>query len=211
MRRLMREYSFLLILIVLIREISLPYFMGFFSANSKIQLLSELGSNKFPFHQAFDRWEFIDGILFMLGAYYIYLWAQRQAASRYAKPLALLVALYGLGDCLLTSMFVYSGSTFANWHSFLHSIASVLGYLGLYLANLLIAKIKRDNRFLVMVIGISQLLNLGLNLLMESPLVTKASTVGLLQCVALDLMYLPLLILACLELHRKLALIRVRN
>ena len=108
-------------------------------------------------------------------------------------------------------MFVYSGSTFANWHSFLHSIASVLGYLGLYLANLLIAKIKHDNRFLVAVIGVSQLLSLGLNLLMESPLVTKASTVGLLQCVALDLMYLPLLILACLELHHKLALIRVRN
>lgn len=206
MRRIISKYSFLLILIVILREISLPYFMNFWDGTNKIHLLSELGESSFPLHHAFDRWEFIDGILFILGAGFVYQWARQYQSNSYAKVLAGLVALYGLGDCLLTSMLVYSGSTFANWHSFLHSLASVAGYCGLYGANLLIAKLKKAEPLLVKVIWVSQLLSLALNLLMESPLITNAMTSVFLQCLALDLMYLPLLLITLRQL--KLVLIK---
>lgn len=189
------NFSFILMIIVICREISLPAILGVFTTNRHVALLSDFGAPGMPTRNLFKHWEFIDGILFVLGIpfYYQYL---KPISNKYAKLFVVLVIIYGIGDCLFSALFDYSGSYFANWHSGLHAFGSLVGCSALFIANcLLILLLLFDNQlhFVKLFVG-TQLISMVaciLCLFLESyPLVASS-----LQIIGLDGLYIPLLVL----------------
>ncbi|MBZ2405049.1 DUF998 domain-containing protein [Liquorilactobacillus hordei] len=189
------NFSFILMIIVICREISLPAVLGVFTTNRHVALLSDFGAPGMPTRYLFKHWEFIDGILFILGIpfYYQHL---KPISRRYARFFAGLVVIYGIGDCLFSAIFDYSGSYFANWHSMLHAFGSLVGCGALFMANcLLILLLLFDNQLHFVKLFVStQLVSMVaciLCLFMESYPIVASS----LQIVGLDGLYMPLLIL----------------
>lgn len=189
------ELSFIIMIIVICREIMLPFVLGIFSTHNHVALLSDFGSPGMPTRHFFKRWEFIDGILFILGTpfYYQYLKIINKKMARY---FIILVSIYGIGDCTFTALFDYSGSYFANWHSMLHALGSIVGCGALFIANiLLILLLMYDGKSNVAKFFCkTQLLSILaciLCLLFENfPLLGST-----LQMIGLDGLYLPLLVL----------------
>lgn len=189
--------SLLIMLIVIIREIALPFVLGVFQKNQPIGLLSDLGVPGMPTRLIFKKWEDIDGLLFILGTpFYVYF--LKQVSKKIAMWFVTLIIIYGLGDCLFTGIFDYSGSYFANMHSFLHAFGSIIGCMALFLANLLliISMLYMRKNFLALIMVISQLLAVVACVtcvLIENNWPIAAS---ILQTIGLDSLYWPILILS---------------
>ncbi|EJE99324.1 DUF998 domain-containing protein [Liquorilactobacillus mali] len=187
--------SLILIILAICREISLPAILGIFTTRKHVALLSDFGAPGMPTRHLFEKWELIDGILFILGTpfYYQYL---KPISKKYAKLFVSLVVIYGIGDCIFSALFDYSGSYFANWHSCLHAIGSLVGCGALFIANcLLILLLLFDSQLqFIKMFTATQLISIiacVLCLFLESrPLI--AST---LQIIGLYGLYLPLLVL----------------
>ena len=197
--KLLKKSGCFLLMIVLLREISLPFFMGFFSsaAGGKTFLLSQLGQAGNPLHAAFKRWEIIDGCLFILSAPYFYDRFKNQFRTA-GYLFGSLIAIYGIGDCLMTAFFVYHHNYFSNWSSFLHAAGSAIGSLALFVLNFgllyLAAKTKQTRK--VHFIGNCLLLSSLAVILMESRLFDNDLLIGIFQCLYLDFLYLPVSLLA---------------
>lgn len=201
--QVIRKYSSIIMVIVIFREIALPYYMGFFSDRTQVYLLSDLGQPRLAISHSFDVWEIIDGILFILAAQFIYEWGKKYSA-KIGIFLTCLVIMYGIGDCIMTALFVYSGSAFSNWHSLIHSTGSVIGCGALYLANFIIIKLLYDEGMfkLAYTFLVTQVISIFVSIMLELPISVSALISGILQCVALDLMYIPMLILSIITLSK---------
>ncbi|MFT8457752.1 MAG: DUF998 domain-containing protein [Liquorilactobacillus ghanensis] len=196
--KFLKKYGFLFLLVALLREINLPFFMGFFSETSKhVWLLSELGQPGMPLRNAFKIWEIIDGILFILAAPYL---ANRfkQYSRKMAITFGWLIALYGIGDCLMTALFDYSTNYFTDPAAFLHAFGSFIGSGALLLINfslLLLAKKNQQPKIMLSII-LLMLCSVIAGSLVELKIFAWPLINGILQCVMLDTLYLPLLVIA---------------
>lgn len=203
--KFLKKYGCLLLVIVLLREISLPFFMGFFNSasNGKTFLLSQLGQAAAPIHAAFKRWETIDGCLFILSAPYFYDKFKNDSPT-IGYLFGNLLAIYGIGDCLMTAFFVYHSNYFSSWNSFLHAAGSAAGSLALFLINfgLLCLAIQKNQTKKVYLVGSCLLLSLLAVILMESRLFNNDLLIGIFECLFLDFLYLPVLLLALKDTFR---------
>lgn len=196
--KLFKKYGFLFLLTALLREISLPFFLNFFNEIGKhVWLLSELGRPGMPLQGAFKTWEIIDGILFILAAPYLYNRYKRYS-SRLAAGFGWLVALYGIGDCIMTALFDYSTDYFTNLTAFLHAFGSFLGSGALLLINLFLLLLARKNQQSKTFVGIifMMICSVVAGALVELKLFSQPLASGILQCIMLDTLYLPLLVIA---------------
>lgn len=194
----LKKYGFLFLLAALIREISLPFFLNFFNEIGKhVWLLSELGRPGMPLQGAFKTWEIIDGILFILAAPYLYTRYKRYS-SKLAAGFGWLVALYGIGDCIMTALFDYSTNYFTSMTAFLHAFGSFLGSGALLLINLFLLLLARKNQQSKTFVGIifMMICSVVAGVLVEVKLFSQPLVSGILQCVMLDTLYLPLLVIA---------------
>lgn len=190
-----------IMLLVIGREIVLPFVMGAFQQNKQLALLSDLGAPGMPMQHAFKSWEDLDGLLFILGTpfYYFYL---KPISQKLALLVTILIITYGIGDCLFTGIFDYSGNYFANLHSFLHAFGSIIGCSALFCANclLLLAELYYGRTGLARLIGLIQIVAAGACfacVLLENIWPLLAS---ILQIVGLNSLYLPLVLVALIQL-----------
>lgn len=197
--RILKKYGCLILLFVFLREISLPFFMNFFSDNGSHDavLLSQLGQNGMPMQIAFKRWEIIDGSLFIFSAPYFF--ERFKNEFKFSGWLfGSLIAIYGIGDCLMTALFNYSSDYFANWHSLLHALGSGIGSGALLAINLclLILAWQKDQNLWAKLLGICLLGGILGGFLLETDWITNKTAISVLQCLFLDILYLPSFLMA---------------
>ncbi|WP_281165628.1 DUF998 domain-containing protein [Liquorilactobacillus sicerae] len=192
--QILKKYGCLILLVVFLREISLPFFMNFFSTGGSHHavLLSQLGQNGMPMQAAFKRWEIIDGSLFIFSAPYFF--------ERFKNEFKLsgwlfgsLIAVYGIGDCLMTAFFNYGADYFANWHSFLHALGSGIGSGALLAINfcLLILARQKNQPVWTKFLAVCLLGGILGGFLLETDWITSQTAISVLQCLFLDILYLP--------------------
>lgn len=201
----LKRYGFYLLILAVISELALPFILGRFlpGYNQIEMLISNFGETGMPTKWAFKIWEVINGTLFVLSAPAFY---ERFRGT--SAPLALwtgiLIALFGIGDCIITGLVDRAATTEeVGFTSLLHNYASGAGFVALLIGTFLLIRLyyMEHNSFMVIALPIIFVLSSIFMFLFAMPKIPIASDFqvahrGLWQRLNLLLLYLPFLMVA---------------
>lgn len=203
--KFLKTYGFHLMVLAVISELTLPFVLGaFYPDYSQLSMLiSSFGEDKSPVRMAFKIWVIIDGLLFLMT---IPAFFQRfkTTSTFLAKALAVMLAIFGIGDCIITGLFdrstEYSG---VNIEDLIHDYASGAGFVALLIGTALLFKLYslEEKHFMVTIIPIIFVISCVLMLLFALPKIPIIDQLhvpyrGLWQQANLFFLYLPFLLAA---------------
>lgn len=201
----LERYGFYLLIVAVISELVLPFVLGRFvpGYNQVEMLISSFGENGVPTQLAFKVWEIINGTLFVLAAPAFY--ARFEHTSQpLAMWTAICIAIFGIGDCIITGLVDRAGSTKeVGFASLLHNYASGAGFLGLLIGTFLLIWLfyLEQNHMMVITLIIIFVLSSFFMLLFATPKIPIVNSFhvayrGLWQRLNLLFLYLPFFIVA---------------
>lgn len=207
----LRKYGFTFLLIGIVSDFLTPFILGFFSPdfNQLTMLISQLGAEDSPVRIVFNSWSIISGSLMLLSLPTVY-----RKFIKVNRPLArwsvIGIAMFAIGDCILTGIFSYEEPGQVSIEGMVHSFTSALGIIGFLIMPLLFAcfysrqhktnKVRLEIAFFVLA-GVSSLIAGAPDLPF---LAFSANYDGLWQHINLIFLYLPVGLFAIEELvHRK--------
>ena len=166
-------------------------------------LISNFGETGMPTKMAFKVWEIINGCLFILSAPAFYARFAHTSHSL-ATGVAICIALFGLGDCIITGVVDRANSTAeVGFTSLLHNYASGAGFVALLIGTfLLIGLFHLEHNHMVViafiVIFILSSIFMFLFAMPKIPIINafQVSHRGLWQRLNLLFLYLPFFIVA---------------
>lgn len=204
MKRAYQRYGIYLLELAIISEIILPFALAIMypEFDHITMLISEFGNANEQTKLIFRVWMFINGGLFIASSYAVY---RRFSLSNsfYAILLSLSIAVFGIGDCVLTSLFETSAT--GNAHTLsdkIHDMGSAAGFAALLIGVVILIKLYHieKQKLIVSIIGVCLVFLLFFMLLysMKRIPVLKAYDLpyrGSWQRLNLIFMYLPYLIM----------------
>lgn len=204
MKRAYQRYGIYLLELAIISEIILPFALAIMypEFDHITMLISEFGNANEQTKLIFRVWMFINGGLFIASSYAVY---RRFSLSNsfYAILLSLSIAVFGIGDCVLTSLFETSAT--GNAHTLsdkIHDMGSAAGFAALLIGVVILIKLYHieKQKLIVTIIGVCLVFLLFFMLLysMKRIPVLKAYDLpyrGSWQRLNLIFMYLPYLIM----------------
>lgn len=201
----LKKYGFHLLVLVVISELALPFiFASFYPEYSQTSMLiSAFGEIHSPVRVAFKIWQITDGILFILTVPAFYN-RFKATSSKQSFWLSLMIAAYGIGDCIITGLFDRSSQTIRfDPEEMLHDYASGAGFIALLVGTFLLIRLySLENRTsLVKSLWLIFLLSSIFMLLFALPRIPIIDQLhlpyrGLWQRANLLFLYLPFLITA---------------
>lgn len=203
--KVLERYGFYLLIIAVISELVLPFVLGrYIKGFSQIEMLiSNFGETGMPTKMAFKIWEIINGCLFILAAPAFY--ARFEHTSQpLAMWTAICIAIFGLGDCIITGLVDRANSTAeVGFTSLLHNYASGAGFVALLIGTFLLIWLFYLEHNIGMVIAFIIIFILSsifmfLFAMPKIPIINafQVSHRGLWQRLNLLFLYLPFLIIA---------------
>ncbi|MGM0239000.1 DUF998 domain-containing protein [Enterococcus sp. AZ103] len=210
---LLKTLSPYFLLLACLGDFSLPYLLGsaYPGFNQKTMLISQLGEKSSPVQQIFNHGSIITGSLFVLSSVGIYQFFSLES-SLFAKILAAAIALYGIGDCILSSLIQLdpAAENFRNPTYLLHAGFTAIAMIGMLLVPLILAgrayiigNLFPVLFFIICLIG--AIITLILFASYYLPIVGKylVSTHGLWQRLSLIFLYLPAIAMALIQIRQK--------
>ncbi len=202
---LLKKSGFYLLVIVVIAELSVPFFLAGHYPNydSITMLISDFGEEGSPVRHLFKFWQLIDGSLFLLTIPSFYL-RFSQTSPVLAKWLGVMMATFAIGDCITTGILDRSTNPLeAGMESLVHDYASGAGFTALLAATFLLILLYKmeNNSFVVRTFTLIFILSLCLLLLYAAPKLPGLNTLnipyrGLWQRLNLLFLYLPFFFVA---------------
>lgn len=198
--KLLERYGFYLIILAVISELVLPFVLGHYIAgySQTEMLISSFGETGQPTKLAFKIWEIVNGSLFILGAPAIY---ARFNATNHLIALwtAICIAIFGIGDCIITGVVDRASSTKeVGFTSLLHNYASGAGFMALLVGTFLLIWLfyLERNQFMVISLIVIFILSSIFMFLFSMPKIPiikafQISHRGLWQRLNLLFLYLP--------------------
>lgn len=203
--KVLERYGFYLIILAVISELVLPFVLGpYIKGYSQVEMLiSTFGETGMKTKTAFKVWEIINGCLFILGAPALYA-RFAPTNSRLAFWTAICVALFGLGDCIITGIVDRANSaTEVDFTTLLHNYASGAGFVALLVGTGLLVWLYylEHNQVMVWIliaIFILAMIFMFLFAMPKIPIINafQVSHRGLWQRLNLLFLYLPFFIVA---------------
>lgn len=204
MKRAYQRYGIYLLELAIISELILPFVLAFMypEFDHITMLISEFGNANEQTKLIFRVWMFINGGLFIASSIAVY---RRFALSNsfYALILSLSITVFGVGDCILTSLFETSAT--GNAHTLsekIHDMGSAVGFAALLIGVVVLIKLYHieKQKLLVSIIGVCLFFSLFFMLLYSMKRIPILKTYdlpyrGLWQRLNLLFMYLPYLIM----------------
>ena len=211
---ILRKLSPLFLLLAVIGDFSLPYYLGRFypEFDQMTMIISQLGEPTSPVQNYFNTGSVITGTLFVLSSFGIYTFFQSES-KQLAQILAGAIALYGLGDCILTGVVPISESaSFFSPAYFLHAAFSGISMVAMMLVPLLLAfqaqlKQKKRQVLFYCICLIGSIVTLILFAAYSLPLIGRGfiSTRGIWQRLSLFFLYLPAFSIALRQLFTRMS------
>lgn len=209
---ILKKLSPLFLILAVVGDFSLPYFLGRFYPNfdQMTMIISQLGEPTSPVQSYFNNASVMTGTLFVLSSFGVYAFF-RSESKRFAQILAGVIALYGFGDCILTGLVHISESaSFFSPAYFLHAAFSGISMVAMMFVPFLLAyqanrKHQRVRSLFYLACLIGSILALILFAAYYLPLIGSllSSTRGLWQRLSLLLLYLPALSIAFRQMIKK--------
>ncbi|WP_339101906.1 DUF998 domain-containing protein [Candidatus Enterococcus clewellii] len=201
----LKKYGFYFMVLAILSELILPFILGSFYLNydSFTMLISSFGEDGSPVKLAFKIWVSINGVLFLLAIPSFY---QRfkQTSRPLAKWLSIMIAAFGIGDCIITGLFDQSTNhSEIDIEGMIHNYASGIGFVALLIGTALLFRLYslENKHFMVTIIPIIFIISLLFMLLFALPKIPILNQVhvpyrGLWQRGNLLFLYLPFLFVA---------------
>lgn len=209
----MMLFGYSCLILAVLGDLATPYLLGRFYPNfdQTRTLISALGEPGSPTHLVFNIWSVVTGTLFLLAIPALYR-TFAETSPFWAKVIALGVAAFGIGDCIITGLFsIDSSGSVHPIITFIHDAGSGIGFVGLLLIPLAFAAVAYQQQrigevclFLVL-FCISALFSL-LFAWPRIPVLNQFQLPyrGLWQRISLVFLYLPLLVVAVEQLRQRL-------
>lgn len=201
----LKRYGFYFLVLAVVSELALPFILGRWlpGYNQIEMLISNFGETGMPTKWAFKIWEVVNGVLFILSAPAFYE-RFRETSNPLAGWTALLIAVFGIGDCIITGLVDRAATTEeVGFTSLLHNYASGAGFVALLIGTFLLIKLyhMEQNTWMVILLPIIFVLSsifMFLFALPKIPFVSEFQVAhrGLWQRLNLFFLYLPFLLVA---------------
>lgn len=207
----LKKYGFYIMILAVISELTMPLVLKNFypGYNQMTMLISSFGENGSPTKVAFKIWAIADGFLFLLTIPSFY--SRFKATSQpLAKWLGIAIAVFGIGDCIITGVFDRSSQAVEfNIESAIHDYASGLGFVALLVGTLILIRLYylEKNPFMVTVLPLIFIISALFMLLFSAPRIPVIDRVhipyrGLWQRGNLLFLYLPFFIVSVTGIRR---------
>lgn len=207
----LKRYGFGIMILVIISELTFPLIFAHFypNYNPVTMLISDFGEDGSPVKLAFKVWQLVDGSLFILTIPSFY-----ARFNNTSKPLAtwlsITIAIFSIGDCLVTAIFDRTTNTAQlDVEALIHDYLSGVGFIALLMATFFLIKLYTlEHHYLfvriLIVIFFCSCFFMFLFAAPKIPLVTQLHIPyrGLWQRANLLFLYLPFFLVAIKNLDR---------
>lgn len=202
-----------LLILACLGDFSLPYLLGRYypGFSQKTMLISDLGEKNSPVQHIFNQASLVTGSLFVLASLGVYYFLASDSIFL-ARIISISIALYGIGDCILSSLIQLNpeSETFRNPAYLLHAGFTAIAMIAMLLVPFLLGLFyfQQQQLFLSFLYFFCLLISVVTLILFAAyylPLVGKYlhTTHGLWQRISLLFLYLPAIFLALRQLTQK--------
>lgn len=210
--RFLKKYGFFIMILVILSELIMPFILIAFYPNYDplSMLISDFGEDGSPTKTFFKIWQLIDGSLLLLTVPSFY-----ERFKKTSKPLSawlsVMIAIFAVGDCLVTSLFDRSPSVATiDLEAVIHDYASGVGFVALLIAIFLLIRlyILEENQLAIRGLFIVFIISAFFMFLFAAPKIPVVRALhipyrGLWQRANLLFLYLPFFFVAIKNVHSK--------